>query len=229
MKAVKLTSDNINKIISDDSDNMSVIFFDAEFTNQKDLVQAAISCIEENFSSSDFTLAICDGEEHHEVARKLEVVSLPSIVLVKKGRPIIKSTDLETNKLKSLIQREVQSIADQGVEIKGQDRLTLYLESLIKSAPVMIFMKGKPEQPRCGFSKQLMELMGRNSVKFESFDILENEEVRQGLKEYSNWPTYPQVYANGEFIGGLDILKQLEESGELLETLKAQQKAEGDN
>lgn len=68
-------------------------------------------------------------------------------------------------------------------------------------------MKGSPNAPRCGFSRTLVGILSELNAKYETFDILEDEEVRQGLKTFSNWPTYPQVYVNGEFIGGLDIIK----------------------
>eukprot|EP00731_Ephydatia_muelleri_P021127 Em0013g854a len=94
--------------------------------------------------------------------------------------------------------------------------------------PVMIFMKGTPESPCCGFSNSLCQILKEANVEFQSFDILQDEEVscdhcrvRQGLKKFSNWPTYPQLYANGELIGGLDIVKELKESGELVDTLRA--------
>jgi len=94
------------------------------------------------------------------------------------------------------------------------------LQSLISSAPVMLFMKGSPDAPRCGFSRKLCEILKKYpSVQFKSFDILEDQEVRQGLKEYSNWPTYPQVYVKGELIGGLDIITELDQGGELESSL----------
>lgn len=232
MKAIVLTPDNIDSVISSESDNLVAVIFDAEFTNQKTIVEAAVSHLEKEISDPEFVLATCDAEQHHEIATKFEIISLPSLALIKRGKPIKKSTDFEPSRLLSFLNQEMKSSTSSNqAKADTKDRLTLYIESLIKSANIMIFMKGKPTQPRCGFSKQLVELMARNNLSFESFDILENEEVRQGLKEYSNWPTYPQVYANGEFIGGLDILKQLDESGELVETLKPQAatKAEGDN
>lgn len=94
------------------------------------------------------------------------------------------------------------------------------LKSLINKAPVMLFMKGSPDTPRCGFSKTTIGIMNATGISYETFDILEDEEVRQGLKTYSNWPTYPQLYVNGEMVGGLDIIKELEESGDLINTLK---------
>ena len=103
-------------------------------------------------------------------------------------------------------------------KVKLEDRL----KTLINKAPVVIFMKGEPDSPKCGFSRQLMEIMKETGVKFDFFDIFTDEEVRQGLKSYSNWPTYPQVYVAGEFVGGLDIIKELKEGGELISTLKGE-------
>jgi len=93
---------------------------------------------------------------------------------------------------------------------------------LINSAPVMVFMKGNPSTPKCGFSKQLMEILEDTKITFNTFDILTDEEVRQGLKKFSNWPTFPQVYVKGELIGGLDIIKELVEAGDLVATLKGE-------
>jgi Grx4 family monothiol glutaredoxin len=83
----------------------------------------------------------------------------------------------------------------------------------------MLFMKGTQQEPRCGFSKQTVEILQSKNVRFGSFDILSDNSVREGLKTYSKWPTYPQLYINGELVGGLDILKELIESGEFDEML----------
>ena len=91
------------------------------------------------------------------------------------------------------------------------------LRALTHQAPVVLFMKGNAEAPRCGFSRQAVELLQQERVEFSTFDILGDEEVRQGLKKFSNWPTYPQLYAEGKLVGGLDIMKDLREEGELIE------------
>lgn len=97
--------------------------------------------------------------------------------------------------------------------------LTSRLESLINSSPVMLFMKGKPEEPKCGFSGKVVEILKQGKVDFGSFDILTDEEVRQGLKVYSNWSSYPQLYIKGELIGGSDIVLEMQKSGELKKVL----------
>ncbi|CAG02746.1 unnamed protein product [Tetraodon nigroviridis] len=100
------------------------------------------------------------------------------------------------------------------------------LKKLINAAPCMLFMKGSPQEPRCGFSRQIVALLSEHNIQFSSFDILSDEEVRQGLKTFSNWPTYPQLYANGKLLGGLDIVRELAESGELANTCPKAQSLE---
>ncbi|KAI3456271.1 hypothetical protein Pfo_012934 [Paulownia fortunei] len=98
-----------------------------------------------------------------------------------------------------------------GLSAATSDRL----RGLINSGPVMLFMKGKPDEPRCGFSRKVVDILRQEKVKFESFDILTDDEVRQGLKVYSNWSSYPQLYIKGELIGGSDIVLEMQKSGEL--------------
>lgn len=87
-----------------------------------------------------------------------------------------------------------------------KEELHTRLSSLVKAAPVMLFMKGTPSQPQCGFSRQLVAILRENSVKYGFFNILADDEVRQGLKEFADWPTYPQLWTGGELVGGLDIV-----------------------
>ncbi|TPX51729.1 hypothetical protein SeLEV6574_g00147 [Synchytrium endobioticum] len=103
---------------------------------------------------------------------------------------------------------------------KGEP-LNVRLKKLINKAPFVLFMKGDPSTPRCGFSRQIVAILKEQQVGFETFDILQDDEVRQGLKEYSNWPTYPQLYHKGELLGGLDIVKEMIASGDFKSALYA--------
>lgn len=89
---------------------------------------------------------------------------------------------------------------------KEEENLDSRLSSLVKAAPVMLFMKGTPSAPQCGFSRQTVSILREKGVRYGFFNILADDEVRQGLKAFSEWPTFPQVYVGGEFIGGLDIV-----------------------
>jgi monothiol glutaredoxin len=94
------------------------------------------------------------------------------------------------------------------------------IESLIGSSKIFLFMKGNKLMPQCGFSNNAVQILNAMGVPFETFDVLSDFEIRQGIKEYSNWPTIPQIYVNGEFIGGSDILIELYQSGELQQMLE---------
>ncbi|MCP9773267.1 Grx4 family monothiol glutaredoxin [Synechococcus sp. Tobar12-5m-g] len=93
------------------------------------------------------------------------------------------------------------------------------IKTLVNSTPVVVFMKGTKLMPQCGFSNNVVQILNALGVPFETFDVLSDPEIRNGIKEFSEWPTIPQVYLNGEFIGGSDILIELYNSGELRETL----------
>ena len=102
-----------------------------------------------------------------------------------------------------------------------EETLNKRLQSLITSSPIVLFLKGTPNTPKCGFSRQAIEMLSDANVSFGYFNILEDDTVRQGLKVYSDWPTYPQLYVRGELVGGLDILKEMaEEDGGLVEQLE---------
>eukprot|EP00835_Amoeboradix_gromovi_P001426 NODE_64_length_24072_cov_0.332541.p7 type:complete len:298 gc:universal NODE_64_length_24072_cov_0.332541:22949-23842(+) len=94
------------------------------------------------------------------------------------------------------------------------------LKELVNSAPIMIFIKGTPAQPKCKFTRELLDIFININVRFSYFNILSNEYVRLHMKEYAQWPTFPQVWLHSEFIGGLEIIKELRESNELLSLLK---------
>ena len=94
------------------------------------------------------------------------------------------------------------------------------IEELIQSTPIFVFMKGNKLMPQCGFSNNVVQILNSLGMSFETFDVLSDMEIRQGIKEFSEWPTIPQVYVNGEFIGGSDILIEMYNSGALKEKLE---------
>ena len=92
-----------------------------------------------------------------------------------------------------------------------QDRI----RQQVTEAPVVLFMKGTPVFPQCGFSAAVVQILSHMGIKFKGVDVLADPSVRQGIKEFSNWPTIPQLYVGGEFIGGCDIVREMFETGEL--------------
>ncbi|QMU55873.1 MAG: Grx4 family monothiol glutaredoxin [Candidatus Mycalebacterium zealandia] len=98
------------------------------------------------------------------------------------------------------------------------------IKSQVENNPVILFMKGTREMPECGFSARVVQILNTLGVPYETVNVLENEEIRQGIKEFSNWPTIPQLYIDGNFIGGCDICEDMFRTGELKQTVESAEK-----
>lgn len=94
------------------------------------------------------------------------------------------------------------------------------ITQLVNNNKVVVFMKGVPEAPKCGFSNAVVQIFRMHGVLYDSHNVLENEDVRQGVKDFTNWPTIPQIFIGGEFVGGCDIMLQMHQNGELVDELK---------
>jgi Grx4 family monothiol glutaredoxin len=178
-----------------------------------------------------------DAEQATELTDKYNIEAVPTIIFVNAGnvterleggvdpsqvtvavqRLLNASSNSVTGSISSLTPTAIEAATS---TVDPEQALKQRLAQLVKSDAVMLFMKGVPTAPRCGFSRQAVELLQQQDIPFGSFDILSDDSVRQGLKTYSDWPTYPQIYVNGELVGGLDILKELAEDAPLKEHWK---------
>ncbi len=116
-----------------------------------------------------------------------------------------------------------QVVGGQAIEESQQNKnldINSRLSNLVNSAPIMLFMKGTPDMPQCGFSANVVKILNHFSVSFNAFNILSDMDIREGLKQYSNWPTYPQLYIKGQLVGGNDIITEMMNNGELESVLK---------
>ena len=95
-----------------------------------------------------------------------------------------------------------------------------WIDNEVKSNEVVLFMKGTAQTPMCGFSSRVVQILNHIGTPFRDINVLDSSELRQGVKEYANWPTIPQLYVNGEFVGGSDILREMYENGELKKVLQ---------
>ena len=98
--------------------------------------------------------------------------------------------------------------------------INIKIKDILDANNIVLFMKGTPESPQCGFSMAVSNILKHLKVNFKGVNVLENEEMRQGIKNYTDWPTIPQLYVKGEFVGGCDIIKEMFEKGELKDLLK---------
>jgi len=164
-----------------------------------------------------------EAEKFETVTEKFEISAVPSFVFLKNQTPFDRIEGANApelaNKLEKYNQVKPSVERKKLEEVDSKTQLHQRLDKLIRFAPIMLFMKGTPSSPQCGFSNQIVEVLNNHKIKFHSFNILTDEEVRQGLKEYSNWPSFPQLYVDGKLIGGLDIVKEMAEEGELMKII----------
>lgn len=164
----------------------------------------------------DVKFAKIEAENVPEISLKSGVAVVPTILLLKNSNITDRvdgaNAPALTEKIKHHLNNRDAPLLDVA---KTKESLEERLKKLINQAPCMLFMKGNPTNPRCGFSRTIVSLLDNYNTDYKSFDILQDNDVREGLKKFSNWPTYPQLYLNGELIGGLDIVKEMNESGEL--------------
>ena len=170
-----------------------------------------------------------DAEELSDISETYNVTAVPFLVLSRNGQVLETVSGSSAVKVRNAIETHAAKSAGTGASEKtpaaataaeGQagdvvpqdpekqkEELFRRLGDLVKAAPVMLFMKGTPSEPKCGFSRQLVAILRENAVKYGFFNILTDDEVRQGLKEFADWPTYPQLWVDGELVGGLDIVR----------------------
>lgn len=186
--------------------------------------------------SSKAVFISINAEKLSDVSERYDVTAVPLVLLYKNGEKVGSVSGADPKELKNSLDRvcggtssaafpttipPAQSVtapatngastteaASSGTAEHPEEEEPLHdrLAKLVKAAPVMLFMKGTPAGPQCGFSRQLVALLREKGVRYGFFNILADDEVRQGLKEFSNWPTYPQLYVRGELVGGLDIV-----------------------
>jgi Grx4 family monothiol glutaredoxin len=204
MPAIELTEEaQIN------SKELLVFDFWADWCKPCAPLNATFDQLAESFPSLKFFKI--EAEKFPDITDKYGVTAVPYFIFVKDGKVIDKVEGANGPELANKVSKYNQ---ESGSSTAPKADLKTRLEQLVNYAPVMLFMKGTPAAAQCGFSSKLVEILKKEGAQFSSFNILSDEEVRQGLKEYSNWPTFPQLYINGKLIGGLDIVKEMVEDGE---------------
>ncbi|KAG5513500.1 hypothetical protein PMAC_000932 [Pneumocystis sp. 'macacae'] len=197
---------------------------------------------------SDIKFANINAEELEEISESFEISIVPFFIILRQGKILTKVSGANPPELTKIIAQFSKKIVVPSIESSNilnekseneitnvlinkeseYEDLTIRLEKLVKAEPVMLFMKGTPTNPQCGFSKQIVEILNDLNVKYGFFNILSDQEVREGLKEFSNWPTYvknifvlsnffryPQLYVQGNLCGGLDIVREMIKTGEI--------------
>ncbi|KAG6888168.1 hypothetical protein C0992_009444 [Termitomyces sp. T32_za158] len=178
-----------------------------------------------------------EAETHSEIAESFDVEAVPLFVVLQghtlleriSGADAPKLTQAIATHTTGLVVPKPQSVTTQSPapasdvseteKTETPEELEKRMRGLMNQSKVVLFMKGSPDAPRCGFSRKISALLKENNVEFSHFDILTDEAVRQGLKKLNDWPTFPQLIVKGELVGGLDIVQEMVDNGELKEAI----------
>ncbi|KAJ3121286.1 Glutaredoxin 3 [Physocladia obscura] len=221
------TKSNVANIISDeqfqhlagpDSQRTTIANFFADWAEQCKDMNEVFNELSNKFPKLQFIKV--EAEEFPDISESLEIAAVPTFLVLKAGEILERLEGANAPLLLATVEKYTKLtdsqklITEQTTAALTPEQLNNRLKTLINSNKVMVFLKGTPAEPRCGFSRQVVELLTEQRTTYGSFNILADDTVRSALKEYSNWPTYPQIYVDGELIGGLDILKEMIASGD---------------
>ncbi|SMN21127.1 similar to Saccharomyces cerevisiae YER174C GRX4 Hydroperoxide and superoxide-radical responsive glutathione-dependent oxidoreductase [Maudiozyma saulgeensis] len=205
---------------TDAGDKLIVLYFHTIWAEPCKQMGEVYSAISDEPSNKDVSFLSIDADSNSEIAELFEISAVPYFVLIQKGTILKELSGADPKEFINLLDECKKFIENKGAnapkpeedteEAEGESEEEVFarLTKLVNAAPVMLFMKGTPSEPKCGFSRQLVGILREHQVRFGFFDILRDDAIRQSLKKFSDWPTFPQLYINGEFQGGLDIIKE---------------------
>eukprot|EP00029_Vermamoeba_vermiformis_P002554 TRINITY_DN12932_c0_g1_i1.p1 TRINITY_DN12932_c0_g1~~TRINITY_DN12932_c0_g1_i1.p1 ORF type:complete len:227 (-),score=75.21 TRINITY_DN12932_c0_g1_i1:68-748(-) len=225
MSVTAVTS--LAQLKSQDFQGLAVVSFWAAWSEPSKQMNTVLGQLASQYANVKF--GTVEAEEVDDVTEKYKVESVPTVLFLKHGEVAesVKGSNPPevVKKLASFAQSAVTTGVAQAPAPKteaSKEQLHARLTALVNQAPVMAFIKGSPDAPQCGFSAKFCKILKDSNIEFGHFNILSDETVRNGLKEFSNWPTYPQLYVKGKLVGGFDIVKQLAESGDLLDAINGE-------
>ncbi|WVW80345.1 Grx4 family monothiol glutaredoxin [Kwoniella bestiolae CBS 10118] len=241
---VNVTSpDHFKSLLSADLNRVSCLNFWASWAEP---CQAFNKSIEDE--AKDFPQVLflnIEAEELSDISESFDIEAVPSFLLLRGHTLLARHSGSDVSLLKSLLSQHSSSSSSSSSNIqplatsnatpqapaeqpkqRTEEEIVARCKELMNKHKVVLFMKGNPTSPKCGFSRQTVGLLREQGVEFAWFDILSDEDVRQGLKKVNDWPTFPQIIVKGELIGGLDILREMIENGEFQEIL-ADEDADG--
>ncbi|KAJ3732388.1 glutaredoxin [Lentinula guzmanii] len=221
------------QLLSTDLKRVSVLNFWAAWAEPCKQINAVTIELAKKYPSILF-LQI-EAETQADIAESFDIESVPSLILLRGHTLLQRITGADAPALTSAVAKfatgssvnpqsktDLPPVKASDTVVEKEDPsedLESRMTRLMNQSQVVLFMKGSPDAPRCGFSRRICGLLRDQKVEFTHFDILSDENVRQGLKKRNDWPTFPQLIINGEFVGGLDIVQEMVENGELAEAL----------
>ncbi|KAK7442510.1 glutaredoxin [Stygiomarasmius scandens] len=222
---------HLQQLLSADLNKVSVLNFWAEWAEPCKQMNEIVLALAQKYPAVLF-LQI-EAESQSDISESFDIESVPTIIILRGHTLLQRISGADAPALTAAVGKfasapssvQPQS-ATNGSPAKAPvaetpEQLEARMRSLMSQSKVVLFMKGSPDEPKCGFSRKIVGILRDQKVEFSSFDILRDEAVRQGLKKLNDWPTFPQLIINGELAGGLDIVQEMVENGELAEMVKA--------
>ncbi|KAK0472011.1 glutaredoxin [Armillaria novae-zelandiae] len=224
---------HFQELLSADLTRVSLINFWADFAEPCRQMNEVVLELSKKYPAVLFLQV--EAESQQDIAESFDIDAVPSFVILRGHTLLDRISGANAQALTAAIARHAASpsinplsktdlapakAADIVSEKKEtEEELEKRMRGLMTKSKVVLFMKGSPDAPRCGFSRRITGLLKDQNVEYTHFDILSDEDVRQGLKKLNDWPTFPQLIINGEFVGGLDIVQEMIDNGEFAEAI----------
>ncbi|KAF7375683.1 Monothiol glutaredoxin-4 [Mycena sanguinolenta] len=230
------TAEHFQSLLSADLNRVSLLNFWAPWAAPCTQMNEVVSELAKKHVS--VLVLNIEAEEQADIAESFEIEAVPSFVVLRGHTLLARIAGADATALTQAIATHASGAAPtytpqahtnaappppgtQNGAAETPEELNARLRRLMTQSKVVLFMKGSPEEPRCGFSRKLSTLLREQGVQFSSFDILQDEDVRQGLKKLNDWPTFPQLIVDGDLVGGLDIVQEMVETGEFADVVAA--------
>lgn len=217
-----------HSVLAGSPSSLIILYFHTPWAAPCTQMREVLQTLASTYPSDNSILFLSiNAEDLPDISESYDVTAVPFVVLQRDGKTIDTVSGSDVAKVRAAVENHagakptIPPMLEATPRVNGtktisetiapaqpppKDELWQRLEKLVKAAPVMLFMKGTPSAPQCGFSRQLVTLLRQNEVRYGFFNILADDDVRQGLKEYADWPTFPQLWKDGELVGGLDIV-----------------------
>lgn len=237
MSLIEIESeDQFTKLTKDDPTKLIALYFHTPWAAPCQTMNSVVKTLA--LANPDVRFLSINADDHSDISELFEVSAVPYIILIRNSTILKELSGADPKEFIAALKQftgdttpsgdaaaaaanslDSQSTPSAAAKEPSPEELEERLKKLTSAAPVMLFMKGSPSSPQCGFSRQMVAILREHQVRFGFFDILKDDTVRQGLKTFSDWPTFPQLYVNGEFQGGLDIIKEsLEDDPDFFQT-----------
>jgi Grx4 family monothiol glutaredoxin len=232
MTLIEISSKDQFSELTSVNDKLIALYFHTPWASPCIQMNKVMSTLADSTQYSSTSFLAINADSFPEISDLFDITAVPYFVLIKNGTILKELTGADPKEFVAALdhfgqqeeqkeQTSAQSTAQKHspaeitsavpaaiTQEETPEQLNARLEKLTTAAPIMLFMKGTPSAPQCGFSRQMVAILREHQVRFGFFDILKDDLVRQGLKAFSDWPTFPQLYIGGVFQGGLDIIKE---------------------